>query len=302
MAQQHSPIPAFGNWESEGDVPYTVYFENTRKTKKGSKMNPKNLQEDSEAEPKGHKRVDARSTGSPHHQHGVKLQNEKLESEQKGQEALQPRHARQLNQDEGYLRNTDSSLRNANAARKTPFESPQHLYGGLSAGETTKKASRQSMGSDHSNEHSPLHPHFHVRTGVKGGGVSSPSWERKGSSEGGHGVPPFTPGRSRLRSITKDDDTPDHGPAVPKFGDWDETDPASAEEYTQVFEKVREEKQSGAEKVPSMPTEPSYSNSEKRYGNGNSKVCCTSGFLCICLAFYLKPHKVGFMAYKQYEY
>ncbi|XP_019180407.1 PREDICTED: RPM1-interacting protein 4-like isoform X4 [Ipomoea nil] len=269
--QQHSPIPAFGNWESEGDVPYTVYFENTRKTKKGSKMNPKNLQEDSEAEPKGHKRVDARSTGSPHHQHGVKLQNEKLESEQKGQEALQPRHARQLNQDEGYLRNTDSSLRNANAARKTPFESPQHLYGGL-------------------------------RTGVKGGGVSSPSWERKGSSEGGHGVPPFTPGRSRLRSITKDDDTPDHGPAVPKFGDWDETDPASAEEYTQVFEKVREEKQSGAEKVPSMPTEPSYSNSEKRYGNGNSKVCCTSGFLCICLAFYLKPHKVGFMAYKQYEY
>lgn len=288
--QQHSPIPTFGNWESEGDVPYTVYFENTRKSKKGSKMNPKYLQEDSEAEPKGHKRLDAprpnhghhtgkddtmlnRSTGSPHHQHGVKLQNEKIESEQKRQEALQTRHVRQLNQDEGYLRNTDSSLRNANAARKTPSESPQHLYGGLSAGDTTKKASRQSMESDHSNEHSPLHPHFNVRTGVKGIGVSSPSWERKGSSEGGHGVAPFTPGRSRLRSITKGDDTPDHGLAVPKFGDWDETDPASAEEYTQVFEKVREEKQSGAEKVPSMPTEPSYSNSEKRYGNGNSKGC-----------------------------
>lgn len=187
-------------------------------------MNPKYLQEDSEAEPKGHKRLDAprpnhghhtgkddtmlnRSTGSPHHQHGVKLQNEKIESEQKRQEALQTRHVRQLNQDEGYLRNTDSSLRNANAARKAPFESPQHLYGGLSAGDTTKKASRQSMESDHSNEHSPLHPHFNVRTGVKGIGVSSPSWERKGSSEGGHGVAPFTPGRSRLRSITKGDDT-----------------------------------------------------------------------------------------------
>lgn len=86
---------------------------------------------------------------------------------------------------------------------------------------------------------------------------------------------------------------PDNGLAVPKFGDWDETDPASAEEYTQVFEKVREEKQSGAEKVPSMPTEPSYSNSEKRYGNGNSKVCCSSGFLCICLALYLKPYNVA---------
>lgn len=85
----------------------------------------------------------------------------------------------------------------------------------------------------------------------------------------------------------------DHGPAVPKFGDWDESDPASAEEYTQVFEKVREEKQSGAEKVPSMPTEPSYSNSEKRYGNGNTKVCCISGFLYICLALYLKLHKVA---------
>lgn len=185
-------------------------------------MNPKNLQEDSEAVPKGHKRLDAprpnhehhtgkddptlnRSTGSPHRQHGLKSQNEKLESEQKGQEALQPRYVRQPNQDEGDLRNTDSSLRYANAARKTPFESPQHLYGGLNAGDTTKKASRQSMGSDHSIEHSPLHPHFHARTGVKGNGVSSPSWERKGSSEGG--VAPFTPGRSRLRSITKGDDT-----------------------------------------------------------------------------------------------
>ena len=65
---------------------------------------------------------------------------------------------------------------------------------------------------------------------------------------------------------------PDHSPAVPKFGDWDETDPASAEGYTHIFNKVREERHSGAGKVPVMPTESSYSNGQKRIGNDNSKV------------------------------
>ncbi|KAE9450711.1 hypothetical protein C3L33_17385, partial [Rhododendron williamsianum] len=41
---------------------------------------------------------------------------------------------------------------------------------------------------------------------------------------------------------------PDHGPVVPKFGDWDESNPASAEGYTHMFEKVREEKQIGEER------------------------------------------------------
>lgn len=65
---------------------------------------------------------------------------------------------------------------------------------------------------------------------------------------------------------------PDDSPAVPKFGDWDENDPASAEGYTQIFNKVREEKQTGAAKVPATSTDASYSNSQKRYGNDSGKV------------------------------
>lgn len=59
---------------------------------------------------------------------------------------------------------------------------------------------------------------------------------------------------------------------VPKFGDWDESDPASAEGYSQVFEKVREEKQIGAAKVPAMATESPYSNGQSQYRNANPKV------------------------------
>jgi RPM1-interacting protein 4 len=38
---------------------------------------------------------------------------------------------------------------------------------------------------------------------------------------------------------------PTRGSAVPKFGDWD-SNPASADGYTHIFNKVREEKQGQA--------------------------------------------------------
>ncbi|KAL3506431.1 hypothetical protein ACH5RR_031813 [Cinchona calisaya] len=301
-----SQVPKFGNWESEEDVPYTVYFDNARKGKKGGKMNPNDPQNYLDAESKGKKETETtrpkhvRSTSredgdlrksidsplhsdavsqksaneSPHHnQGGLKYGSSKSESEgQKGPDMVRTRHERQLSQEEVDLRPTDSPFRNETANRKTK-DSPYHRYGGPSAGDTPKRVARQSGGSDRSIEHSPLHPHSQARTGGKGSGGSLPAWERKGSSEGGHGMAPSTPGRSRLRSVTRGDETPDRSPAVPRFGDWDETDPAAAEGYTHIFNKVREEKQSGAGKVPVMPTETSYSNGQKRSGNDNSKSC-----------------------------
>jgi len=38
---------------------------------------------------------------------------------------------------------------------------------------------------------------------------------------------------------------PDKGAAVPKFGDWDVNNPASADGFTHIFNKVREERQGG---------------------------------------------------------
>ncbi|KAA8527913.1 hypothetical protein F0562_035218 [Nyssa sinensis] len=318
---QRSQVPKFGNWESEENVPYTVYFDSTRKSKSGKKMNPNDPQDTpnndmppvqapqskQDADLKGKKGPDAvssehgnrasredgelrRLSESPLHPHnldqrvaidsshqrhgGVRSGSSKSESDApKGLVVLRPRHERQLSREDGELRLTDSPLRHDAIGRRATADSPHHRHGGISTGDNAKRAARQSIGSDHSIEHSPLHPHYQARVGGKGSGVSSPSWERK-ASEGSHGLAPSTPGRSRLRSVNRGDETPDHSPAVPKFGDWDESDPASAEGFTHIFDRVREERQSGAGKVPVMATESSYSNGQKQYGNVNSKSCC----------------------------
>lgn len=51
---------------------------------------------------------------------------------------------------------------------------------------------------------------------------------------------------------------PDRGSAVPKFGEWDEKDPSTGEGFTDIFEKVREEKQSGTGNAPVMTSEADY--------------------------------------------
>lgn len=40
--------------------------------------------------------------------------------------------------------------------------------------------------------------------------------------------------------------------AVPKFGEWDEKNPRSAEGFTEIFNKMKEEKQIAAAKFPSV--------------------------------------------------
>lgn len=158
---------------------------------------------------------------------------------------------------------TSSPLHYVNEEQRTTSNLTHHQYG-----DTPTK-----VGYDRSIEQSPLHPQSQARIGRKGSAVSSPSWNRKGTSEGSHGTAPSTPGRSRLRSVTRGDETPDESPAVPKFGDWDDTDPAAAEGYSGIFTRVREERQSGGGRVPVMPTETSYSNVQRRYGNENQKGC-----------------------------
>ena len=64
---------------------------------------------------------------------------------------------------------------------------------------------------------------------------------------------------------------PEKGAAVPKFGEWDENNPASADGYTHIFNKVREERQGGPGNVPGTPNErPSYVRSAE---NDKAQVC-----------------------------
>lgn len=86
---------------------------------------------------------------------------------------------------------------------------------------------------------------------------------------------------------------PERGPAVPKFGEWDENNPASADGFTHIFNKVREEKQTGAAKVPAMPTESSYNNDHRKDSSDDfGPVVCmihSSTLLHCCLALVVNP-------------
>lgn len=295
-------VPQFGDWGSE-EIPYTMYFDNARKEKKSGQIYQINPQDSIEAELKDQKESEAKMTKHEQlssqeegevrkstgfvtvnsHKPSNDSSNKRLNSSQsesdkselealKAVEIHRPRHDRRPSREEGEMRRlTDSPFRHETAGRRNSSNSPHHRYGGSSAGDTPRRQARHSIGSDRSTDHSPLHPHSQARVGGKSIGVSSPSWERKAPSDGSQGLAPSTPGRSRLRSVNRGD-SPDRGPAVPKFGDWDETDPAAAEGYTQLFNLVREEKQSDTGKVPTMPSEMSNSTTQKQ-ANENTKGC-----------------------------
>ncbi|KAM7485921.1 hypothetical protein LguiA_001930 [Lonicera macranthoides] len=169
-------------------------------------------------------------------------------------------------------RANDSPLRHDTISRKaTNVNSPHHRHGGVNTvDDGSKWATRQNTGFDRSIEQSPLHPNHQARVVNKGSGVSSPSWEKKG--EGSHGA--TTPGRTRFRSSgTRGDETTDEGPTVPKFGDWDENDPTSGEGFTQVFELVRDEKNSAGKAPISSNASSSFPNGQNRRGIESSKGC-----------------------------
>ncbi|XP_006830528.2 RPM1-interacting protein 4 [Amborella trichopoda] len=236
-----SHVPIFGTWESGESVPYTAYFEKARKDKVvgGRMINPNDPQENPDAF------MDVAPPPAPRIPEPEVLN-------------MQAHHDRRPSREDGGdpRRHMESPARYENNRRTPPVESsPLHRQGMRGAGDLNRKGGRENGGPERSTEQSPMHPHYAARVGNKGG-VSSPSWERKGSTEGS-----ATPGRLRLRGSNFGDETPDKGTAVPKFGEWDESDPASADNFTQIFNIVRKEKHTGG-KVPSMPANQSNYNDQ----------------------------------------
>ena len=64
---------------------------------------------------------------------------------------------------------------------------------------------------------------------------------------------------------------PDRSPTVPRFGDWDESDPTSSENYTSIFTRVREERQTEEGGFP-VGTNISHADGRNRSDAENSKV------------------------------
>ncbi|XP_057483108.1 RPM1-interacting protein 4-like [Actinidia eriantha] len=245
---QRSHVPKFGNWESEDNVPYTVYFDKARKGRGGGKMiNPNDPEENPDMFPNNAPPAD--QAPPPH------TRTEPEEPIRKG--PARPTHERRVSREDGDLRQiTDSPARNDNPGRRTSGE----RSGGR--GPNSSRPVRSSAGSEYSMDWSPLHPHHQAKVMDKGS--ASPGGEGRKSYDNSHGAP----GKSKMRP--RGDETPDGGAAVPRFGEWDD-DPASADNYTGIFNRVREEKH-GAPKSPGLGN--SYGATSNQSTNDGAKCCC----------------------------
>ncbi|KAM3373819.1 RPM1-interacting protein 4 isoform X1 [Capsicum galapagoense] len=222
-------VPKFGNWDSENNTPYTVVFENARKTRGGKMINPNDPQENPDMFP---------NVAPP--------SRPKIQAEEPNK--------RRVSREEGDFR----------------AYSPQRNGG---RGSNSGRPSRHSGGSDHSIAKSPLHPSSQAKTGRV---AASPVWEGKNSYDSSHGTPGrsfesahATPGRHQ----TKHESQPDRGAVVPKFGGWDDNDPQAAENYTEVFNKVREERHVDTGNKPGSVGRTSYS-TQRHHQNEKQKGCC----------------------------
>ncbi|RWW07203.1 hypothetical protein GW17_00029425, partial [Ensete ventricosum] len=155
---------------------------------------------------------------------------------------------------------TEALIHHGSVTHKPTTKSPIHRHGNQpNSGD--RRPGRISGGSENSVERSPLHPRYQVKAATRGG-VSSPS---KGSSEGSHALASNIAGRPRMRTGGRGDETPEKGSSVPRFGEWDESDPSSADNYTGIFNKVGEEKKSGSAAMVTNDTV--YVNNHHRSGS-----------------------------------
>ncbi|XP_059296463.1 RPM1-interacting protein 4 [Lycium ferocissimum] len=252
-------VPKFGNWENDANTPYTVYFEKARQTRgTGKIINPNDPEENPDMFP--NPAPSAPPPAAPLH---PKPKRQTEEPIGRGGTARQRREHRPSQEDEDYRLFANAPPRNENRGRRGANEPSPQRGRGSSSGRT----GRQSAGSEHSFDKSPLHPRYQAQVNV-GRGVPSPAREGKNNSyDSSHGTPGrsfesshATPGRSKNKQ-----ETPDRGAAVPRFGEWDENDPQSADNYTHIFNKVREEKLGTPPGTPSRtPNNPQSQNSNKK--------------------------------------
>ncbi|KAL6500003.1 hypothetical protein OROGR_027913 [Orobanche gracilis] len=227
-----SSVPKFGNWESEeGDgVPYTAYFDKARKTRGvGGKMINPNDPQDPDMFPSN----DPSPLAPPSNPPPQKSRNKMDEPIGTG-----PERRRRSKEDADFRQFSNSPARGDKMNESS--------YGGRAQRAARTARHRPEQGFDRS----PLHPQHQAN--VTGRNNGSPAWEGK-NHDSSHG----TPGRTRMKPTARGDDSPDRGTAVPKFGDWDVTN-SEDDNFTHIFNKVREERKTEAGNVSGPPKYPSY--------------------------------------------
>ncbi|KAM0934924.1 putative RPM1-interacting protein 4/NOI4 [Dioscorea sansibarensis] len=243
--QQQGNVPKFGNWEGGEQALYTTWFENARKGRNAGRwINPNDPQQNQQAS--------SQSPAPPPPLLPAKPQPVKASPERN---TLKEKHVRPPSRGEeaGEVVGFSES-----PARKAFDEMPQRGRG-----------RRISAGSDRSVEQSPLHPHHQYQ-----------QQGRSARAGPGHGITPHTPPRTRMRQGALPVlDTEDSGSPVPKFGGWDDKDPATTENYTELFGLVIQERKTGSARAPITDKQKPFHLTQDRYNNSHSKCCSCFGWL-----------------------
>ncbi|CAK9181702.1 unnamed protein product [Ilex paraguariensis] len=209
----------------DGDnVPYTAYFENARKDKAGGVKMNPN---DPEENPEAFNfgRVGDGSDSVFHAVQSPAHVNPDKSAEKYLREGHKQKYGHQRNTSDHQMSVTQKSMTSESASDKSNSD-----YSLLQANHRHARADRKkSMTEDNSRFCLP------------------------------------SPGPNRPRGQSNPyDDISCRSASVPKFGAWDEQDPQSAEGFTVIFNKVKEEKHIAAAKLPIPPQPSNYSNNEKK--------------------------------------
>ncbi|WOL03714.1 RPM1-interacting protein 4 isoform X2 [Canna indica] len=252
---QHTAVPKFGNWESDGTdgsetFPYTQIFEKARKGKSGGKrMNPNDPHDNPEAF-----HIDARPIHAPF-------------KTSPDLEAIKPTDELHTSIGKDNNGRGGSPLHHGSSAL-----SPHHVYGDqMTSGDTQRRVGRISDESDYRGNHSPQHLHPSYQENI------SAYDTLEGRSEGNHAFNSNSTG-TLLMTAVQDDKIHKRGPAVPKFGEWDESNPYTADGYSVIFNQVREKKQK--EEKHTEPTVAHNVSSAKTYDNVHESSHKSSGWWC----------------------
>lgn len=267
MAQRPTHVPKFGDWNTEQDIPYTSVFENARVVKGagGKIINPNDPEENptgfaqtvqrnniSAQLPRKNSDPEDSSRGRPHPS-PMRGTNSELNSTH----VAKPRHEKLSSREDGLI-----GYHSPAPGRRGSGESPGHQYA------NTNDLQRRERGTrDHhyrSQDQSPPH-HLYEGLGNKPGAGAMLSPSTTGQKSGG----------GNLRA----NETPGRGASIPGFGPWNGSNLVSSGEYTEIFNRAREEKQTrGTTKIPTIPPEsPSHDIDNKQSSappQNSSFWCC----------------------------
>ncbi|KAK4742894.1 hypothetical protein SAY87_000895 [Trapa incisa] len=155
----------------------------------------------------------------------------------RGHRPVRPMHEEKTSHATDLRRSAaDSTSRSTNRAKHHQVEGarPSHM-----------RAAKGSTAFDQSVHKSPAH----LQARISGRAGGSPTLERRVASNSSY----MSPRPSRFDNTSRGDAMFDEDSTIPKFGDWDDKNPESADGYTQYFRIIQQGRQNGTRNAPVRP-------------------------------------------------